>query len=315
MFQRVSRKYFRSYVSDASTRDLTRLAIAWLKSNRDEDFFLWLHYYDPHVPYGPPRKFLPKGEPPPRIGKFFAKHNEVRDKKFIPSPAEKEWIKKLYEGEVRYVDDSIGYFLDALKRLNIYDESLIVFGSDHGEEFWEHNGYEHGHALYNEVLQVPLIIKLPGSASNGRVDTWVSTERITPTILDIIGIQYDRNYLSDGSLSPLWSENKVQLNGQSIISKGTLYFQEQESVIFGDMKYIRFLGSGREELYNLANDSAEKTSLFGSSTQMLQQARNLLKKHKMAAGLLVQLYKIGEVEKAEIDKATTEKLKSLGYIQ
>lgn len=315
MFQLLSEKYFRSYMSDASTSDLTQLAIDWLESNRNEDFFLWLHYYDPHVPYSPPRQFLPEGEPPPRIGRTFARHNEVRDKKFIPSPTEKEWIKKLYEGEVRYVDENVGQFLDALKKLNIYDESLIVFGSDHGEEFWEHNGYEHGHALYNEVLQVPLIIKFPRSASKGRIDTWVSTERITPTILDILGIEYDRNYLSDGSLAPLWKANQADLNSQPIISKGTLYFQEQESVIFGDMKYIRFLGTGREELYDLASDPQEKISLFGSSPQIIQQGRNLLRNHKKIAALLVQLYKLGEVEKADIDKETTEKLKSLGYIQ
>ncbi|MGH7792637.1 MAG: sulfatase/phosphatase domain-containing protein, partial [Thermodesulfobacteriota bacterium] len=179
----------------------------------------------------------------------------------------------------------------------------------------EHNGYEHGHALYNEVLQVPLIIKFPRAASKGRIDKWVSTQRITPTILDILGIEYDRNYLSDGSLSPLWRANQADLNSQPIITKGTLYFQEQESVIFGDMKYIRFLGTGREELYDLASDPQEKSSLFGSSPQIIQQGRNLLRKHKKIAALLVQLYKIGEVEKADIDKATTEKLKSLGYIQ
>ena len=297
------------------TSDITKLATKWLKANRKKDFFLWVHYYDPHVPYSPPDNFQPEGEPPPRIGRSFAKHYEIRNKKLIPSPTEKQWIKKLYEGEVRYVDENVGEILDTLKRLNIYDESLIVFTSDHGEEFWEHNGYEHGHALYNEVLQVPLIIKLPRSASKRRIDTWVSTERITPTILDILGIEYDRNYLSGGSLAPLWKANQTDLNGTPIISKGTLYFQEQESVIFGDMKYIHFLGTGREELYDLASDPREKVSISPSSPGAIQEARNLLTEHKETARKLVNHYGTLELEQVHFDKETTEKLKSLGYIQ
>ncbi|HEX3034595.1 MAG TPA: sulfatase-like hydrolase/transferase [Thermodesulfobacteriota bacterium] len=307
--------FFNLFLTEASTRDLTKLAVKWLESNHEEDFFLWLHYYDPHVPYIPPADYLPKGEPPPAIGRRFAKQSEVRGGYFVPSFAEREWIRKLYEGEVRYVDENIGELITTLKRLNLYDESLIVFTSDHGEEFWEHDSYEHGHTLYNEVLQVPLLIKLPVSASRGQVDTVVSTQSVMPTVLDLCGINYDSGRFSADSLSTLWGSNTGSFNEQPIISTGLLYYEDRESVIFDGLKYIHFLLTDREELYDLTRDPSEQTSVVRLSPEKADRAREILGKHKKIAIRLREHYRTGNVEKVKLDKKATQDLKSLGYIQ
>ena len=103
--KQMSRKRF-------STEQLTQAALTWLKKNSGQDFFFWLHYYDPHTPYSPPRRYLEGLTPEPRIGKSFShpKHKDM-------TTAEIEWIKTLYHAEVRYVDDNIGELVAELKRL------------------------------------------------------------------------------------------------------------------------------------------------------------------------------------------------------
>ena len=102
----------------ASTDHLTRRAQHWVNRHRNRDFFLWFHYYDPHVPYEPPAAFSPSGEPDPAIGKRFGKRmDEIRTGAFRPSRRAMDWVRALYHGEVRYVDDRVGRFLSTLKDL------------------------------------------------------------------------------------------------------------------------------------------------------------------------------------------------------
>ncbi len=313
LLQRVFPRKFRLRVS---TRDLTNLACKWLKENYEKDFFLWLHYFDPHYPYMPPTDFLPESEPLPRIGTGFSKKEEVISGHFVPSLVERDWIKELYGGEVRYVDKSIGRLLALLKRLNLYDESLIILTSDHGEEFWEHGSITHGHTLYHELLWVPLIIKPPESASKGEIITKVvSTTYIMPTILDLCRIKYETDYLSVGSLSSLWRPNPDTFDAQPIFSTAVSLYEDRESIIFDGLKYIRSLLTNREELYDLACDPKEQISIAFSSPETIQRAKNILRELNGTAKKLREHYGIMGGEEIKFDKEIIEKLKSLGYIR
>ncbi|UCG70932.1 MAG: sulfatase-like hydrolase/transferase, partial [Thermoplasmata archaeon] len=316
LLKRVVPSRFRAKVS---THDLTKLACHWIEENYERDFFLWIHYFDPHLPYAPPLDFIKKSAPPQAIGTNFSKLDEVRGGYFVPSLAERDWIRELYGSEVRYVDNSLGSLLDTLKRLNLYEESLIIFTSDHGEEFWEHGGFEHGHTLYNEVLWVPLMIKPPLSVSKKLakkvVSQVITTTSITPTILDICRIGYEKGFLSAAPLSPLWEMNSDGFKPGPIISTGQLYYEDQESVIFDGLKYIRSLVTNHEELYDLASDPKEKNciaSLFPNKTQRIGY---ILREHKETAKKLRKHYGIFKKETIEVDKETIERLKSLGYVQ
>ncbi|NIO21195.1 MAG: sulfatase-like hydrolase/transferase [Candidatus Aenigmarchaeota archaeon] len=297
-----------------STSDHTRLANNWLKTNYEKDFFLWIHYYDPHAPYAPPVEYLPKVEPLPSIGTRFTRQRDVMSGIFVPSLDEREWIKDLYDGEVRYVDENIGKLLDTLKRLNLYDESLIIFTSDHGEEFWEHGRYGHGHSLYAELLWVPLIIKLPLSALKEPINEVVTTQSIMPTILDLCGIDYESNHLSVDSLSLLWKLNPHAFEGQPIIITGQILFDNTESVIFNGLKYIRSLMTNLEELYVLSRDPGEQNSIVSSSPDKVQRARNILKKHNEKAKKLREHYLITKKDEIEFNREKMQRLKELGYI-
>ena len=305
----------RRFQTEVSTEGLTDLFADGVRANRKNDFFLWFHYYDPHGPYAPPPRFLPEESPEPGVGTHFDRSKEVRGGQFVPSLQERDWIRKLYESEVRYVDQSIGKLLVILDRWELYRDSLIIFTSAHGEEFWEHAGLGHGHSLHDELLWVPLIIKLPQEASRGQSSTPVDTTSLTPTVLELCGISYRADGFSAGSLVSLWDEGLEPYRAQPIVGTGLLYFEDRESIVFGDMKYVRTLTNPREELYDLAQDPAEKISIVRQFPGKVRVAKQLLRNHHRLSGDLRRRYRIQGPEKVQWDRETRERLRSLGHIQ
>ncbi len=297
-----------------STSYVTHTASEFLSSSRDKDIFLWLHYYDPHLPYEPPGPFLPDMGKPARSAKTSnGVVKEIRGGGFVPTVGEQAWLEELYQAEVRYVDAQVGKVLDVLRREGVYDRSLIVLVSDHGEEFWEHDGFEHGHSLYNELIHVPLLIKLPYSSHTGRIDEPVSTAAITPTILDICGIDYEAESFSVGSLSAIWSDSDAGFRAEPVVSCSVLWYGEQESVIFDGLKYIRSCVTGREELFDLTTDPGE-LSPVARSTEGVERARGILKQVKERAERQIGALGVEGREGAKLDIGTVRELRALGYI-
>jgi arylsulfatase A-like enzyme len=301
--------------TDVSTNDLTNMSMDWVKKHVENDFFLWIHYFDPHSPYEPPEEYLLSKKPPPAMGLAFSGLRSIRGGYFAPSELERAWIRNLYDGEVRYVDCNVGILLDQLKKLKIYDKALIVLTSDHGEEFWDHGGYEHGHSLYNELLSVPLIIKLPQSSTVRVVDQAVSIDDIMPTILQLCKVNYDVNSVSGRSLVGLWGDMPQPAAPNPIVSTGTLYYENRESVVYDHMKYIRSMVSNKEELYDLQKDPGEQHNLAYISPEQLARGSHVLGRQKKKHERLKKHYKLFKGQEAEIDAKTLEQLKSLGYVE
>ena len=299
----------------ATTEDLTRLSQEWVTSHQHRDFFLWLHYYDPHTPYEPPQDFFPQGEPDPAIGKRFDKRlGEIRRGSFRPSRRAMDWVRALYLGETRYVDDRIGRFLTTLKDLGLYEDSLIVFTSDHGEEHYEHGGIDHGHTLYEELLRVPLIVKLPGSAVKAEIEQNVSLESVLPTILDLCNIEFAREAFSGRSLQSLWTDELLSNTDAPLYSTGLNTFEQREAVVFGGLKYVRFVDWPREELYDLVKDPGEKNNIVFLHADKVAQARELLAAKTAKSAKLRKLHGLGRVRDAPLDREAIERLRSLGYV-
>jgi len=187
-----------------STTAIAEVAQGWIRAHAREPFFLWMHVLDPHWPYEPPPEFVEHPEREPRRWGEPEMVTDVQAGNTKPGQAERERVEELYAGEIRYVDSEIAHVLATLRELGLYDKALIVFASDHGEEFWEHGRYEHGHTLYDEVLRVPLCFKLPGAEAKSRVDAAISTQALTPTVLDVLGLAYDPELMSSRSLAPWW---------------------------------------------------------------------------------------------------------------
>ena len=154
---------------EADAADLTREASAWLAQHASRRFFLYLHSLDLHADYRPRPPFDATFLSPERTG------------------AERE--KDLYDNELAYNDRELGRLVEVLKREGLYDRTLIAVTADHGEEFGEHGTFRHGRTLYDSLLHVPLIVKLPGSRHQGRrVDALASNVDIAPTLLAAAGL-------------------------------------------------------------------------------------------------------------------------------
>jgi len=162
------------------------LLACWLsQQDHRQPFFAYLHTVDPHAPYAPPPGFLPEGAgisrlPPQEEGL----PNLVMARGKVGDRAEVAHLRALYDGEVRSTDLQLGRFIDLLKWLGLYDHSFVILVGDHGEEFAEHGGLEHGTTLFEEVLRVPLIVKYPdGRWAGKRIGRAVSLVDVAPTLL------------------------------------------------------------------------------------------------------------------------------------
>jgi arylsulfatase A-like enzyme len=297
-----------------STDDVTEAALDWLREHREIDFFLWLHYYAPHAPYAPPSRFLPGLSPPPGMSAEFHDQKNVMTGLRVLSRAERAWLETLYQAEVRHLDENVGRILDLLKELGFYDDALIVFTSDHGEEFWEHAAYGHGHSLFQEVLAVPLIVKLPQSEDRGRIAERVPTESITPAILDLCGIEYRPERFSSGSLAPFLRAEGERIQGRPIVSAAQVMFDRRESIVFDGFKYVRSTIGREEALFDLERDPEELSSVLSQSPEAAERARSLLEEHHLRSKELRATIGIGHEAEIEFDPETLRRLKELGYV-
>jgi arylsulfatase A-like enzyme len=302
-----------------STADHTQLVVDWLDRNQSRDFFLWVHYLDPHAPYAPPHEYL-DGEPPAGIGNAFEGQKETLEGFVVTNSEQRRWVRSLYDAETRYVDASVGRIVAELKRRSLYDDALIVLTADHGEEFWEHGSLGHGHSMYQELLQVPRIMKLPASRQRagenkgqGRVvATPVSTLCVTPTVLDVVGVPFSPREMSTASLAP--ALDGAPLDPTPIVSTAQMLFDRRETVLFDHYRYIVSNLDGRVELYDHATDPGEHRSIAESSPELVARGAALLATHATEARALAR--RIGlQSSTREVDEATLRRLRSLGYVK
>ncbi|NLN93671.1 MAG: sulfatase [Candidatus Hydrogenedens sp.] len=292
---------------------LTDLAIDWLQQHEDETFFLWLHYFDPHIPYAPPEEWLPEDPELKALGNRFGETWSGRAGSVARTPKEREWIRALYQGDVAYTDAQIGRLLGALKILKLYDDTLIILTSDHGEEFWDHGHFEHGHCLYNELMCVPFLWKQPGNNAREEKHSPITTEGIMPTLLELCGLKVP-DYLAHNSLVPHLADEEEDCIIAPVFLGSTLFHDPLEAVVFEEHKYLRSLNSSREELYNLQEDPRELEALPVRDSEMAARGQELLQEARDKDEALRSLFRLEDSEEQRIDLEDIRSLQALGYL-
>ncbi len=288
--------------------DVTEAAIAWLDKHRSVPFFLWVHYSEPHAPYLKHKGF-----------EFGKQHT---DKRFYPPGMEKRKSDH-YDSEVGYTDHHIGRLLDKLKEWDLYPGSMVIFNSDHGESLGEHNYTGHGRRIYNSMMHVPLIVKLPGNRKLRNTDSRNCTLMdIAPTILANLGIavpgQMEGTDLfgSKGDLHPAlyMGTYKGAVKGQRDMKFQLKVSPLCYAVIQGDTKLIYTARTRKYEAYNLARDPFETLNLYYKTRNNFLPLQESLKQHIAAVKQYIQEGLKKYKQKSQLSKEDLENLKTLGYL-
>lgn len=207
---------------------VTDRLVARLGEVGDRRAFLYAHYTEPHHPY----------DAGSRRGSAFER----------------------YVGEVALVDREIGRLLEAIDRLGLRDRTLLVVTADHGEAFGEHGRNEHGNSLYDEVLHVPLLVRVPGAAAR-TVATPVSLMDLGPTLLDLFGQPVPAEFMGE-SLYPVLAGGEVSPTRPIVAQRG-----RQRALVTQDLvKAIADASRGVIETYDLRADPRERVNLAGSES-------------------------------------------------
>jgi arylsulfatase A-like enzyme len=259
--------YFASPPEPQRAADVVDDALRFLDSRRGLPTFLYLHAMDPHSPYAPPPPFDRRYGAPPTRARPAAEPSDYR------TPADLARIVAQYDGEVAYGDQEFGRFLRALQSRGLYDRALIVFLSDHGEEFLDHGDWVHGHTLYDELVRVPLVVKYPGGFHAGRrVAGQVQLLDVMPTILKSQGLPVPR--------PPAVAGRPLEESFASTAAERPAVFETKyrEYVAYGvrtrTEKYVRRLyPQPRELLFDLVGDARERRPLAarGERAQALRR--------------------------------------------
>jgi arylsulfatase A-like enzyme len=252
-------------------KDSTDDALAWLAEHEGRDALLQVHYMSTHLPYSEPEEYrdLYAGKPVGALREEFHLtdvHKSGADK----DPEAQKYIQDRYDNNIRYVTDQVQRLVEVLD-----DNDVLVVFSDHGEEFWDHGGFEHGHTLYEELLHVPLVIDAPG-IEGAKVDVPVSLLDITPTVLELAGVPLPET-LDGRSLVPLLRREagaeEPFLQRDHAFGR-PLYGTERWGVLHGQEKWTTF--EGKELLFDLEKDPEEKKNKLRKDDLGGQQYHELL---------------------------------------
>jgi arylsulfatase A-like enzyme/Flp pilus assembly protein TadD len=266
--------------------DVIEPALQWLQKNRSRPFFLWVHLYDPHDPYAPPEPFATE----------FKEHP--------------------YDGEIAYVDSALAEFFQSLKEQKLYENSLIVFTSDHGESLGEHREVYHGYFIYDASLRVPLIFKLSADQAKGqswkhaRVPNQVRSVDIAPTIIQLLGEKVPSWMQGEALLAVMTGKRpKVDLPAYTETHYPRIHFGWSPLFGYSTANY-KFIEAPIPELYDLQKDPHELKNIFTENKALASRMKEDL--HAVQRRFGAQPGRSGKA--AESDPEMMERLKSLGYV-
>lgn len=312
----------RSYQMINSMRyaeDVTPRAIEWIGQNKDKPFFAWVHYFDPHSPYD----FREEFEVTKTTGK--PDRTKERGQDVVLDDL------KAYNSEIKYTDHWVGKLVDAVDEMGLKENTIVVIVADHGESIGERGYQGHSHCLYENVVHIPMIFRMPGAIEAGKVvDSKVTTLDLLPTLVDLsvkkanpkakipteyVGRSLAKNLTSDAPLADR-TVRFVAFAGQKWLTPSWLSklwlrdldFPELVGFRKGSQKVVWQAEKDNMEIFDLSKDPFEN-----SPAKPDEDARA----YKAQEQALTKWYKStdladGENKMSERDK---EALESLGYIQ
>ena len=287
---------FNDFYQDSEV--VNEVAFEWLDEHKDERFFLFLHYMDPHDPY--------LEHPYNGVGVSRASNQE-------PEAEEAEELRRLYVGEIEYLDGNFGKLIAKLEADGIYDDTVIVLTADHGEEFHEHGGFWHGLTLYDEQIHVPLVIKWANGVegpSNGADSGIARLIDVGPTLLGTAGVAVPGTMQGIDLRTPFASrlEKDQQVFAEEDHEGNVLWAlrTEDEKLIVANAGNPRKLPE--REYFDISSDPLELDPYEDPEAEAhLEELAEF--QRQAALGQAVQ------GEDVEMDLQTCQRLKAIGYVE
>ncbi len=298
---------------DTGTRkaeEVTVELLNWLDQFAEKDkFFIWVHYYDVHCDYKAPAPYYNMYysdyagglDPTSKCGKADYNKMDLNEDDF-------SFINALYDGEIRYVDHSIGILYRKLLKLGIMDHTIFIITSDHGELLGERELIGHNLSVYDTEIVVPLIIRHPELESAGKIiPDQVESIAIMPAILDMVDVKVDRNYDAAG-LFPLLKNKELKTGvgySETAMEKGMEQFVCSRTV---EWKCIWNETSNNFELYSLQDDPGELNNLADEEKPLTDLQKNAFLQWTETKK------KYSRDKLQEISESVKDNLKTLGYV-
>ena len=280
----------------------------WLAEHRQDKFFLFLHNYEPHCPYDAPDEYSSKragwyqGEVDPgQCGAQYYNKLQMGKDDF-------QFVRDLYAAEVEYLDDALGRLFGELKRLGLYDSSLILFTSDHGESLGERQYVGHNR-LYHVQLRVPLIVKLPDTPPS-RIDTPLESIDLMPTIFASVGVEPPYRFQGK-SLLPLMLGHPPQDTDRFRIATHS----NLVSIHRGRWHLVYSPDGHRTELYDFRADPEEVDDLSADNEPIVRELQDYYHRMEQDSRELADQFELRDGGAPVLDEKAREELRALGYIQ
>lgn len=292
---------------------VNRATLSLLEGKDERPLFLFLHYYDPHGPYDPPKNHPRRFVSGPRPEKLFIRRGDANPiGEFLygggpdprVTPADVRHLVDLYDEEIAYFDRQLGELLEALRAGGWLEDSIVVFASDHGEEFLEHRHVKHCRTLFDASIRTPLFFRIPGVEPRTLAQP-VQNLDIVPTLLDYLGVDTAGLAFEGRTLRPLIEGRDRQgaphPEPHQYGMQGTL-----RSAADGRHKLIHDLGKGTFALYDLTADPGETRDTLRADRRTF---------HRLRGALTAWLGRTEGRGKAEESLEAEERLRALGYIE
>lgn len=295
-------------------------AAKWIDGHKkDQPFFLYVHTVDPHAPYAPPlgyRRFYhnrPTGGfvRPEQTASLL---RQIRENRILPRPGDRNRLEALYDAEITYHDSQLARLVASIEKHGLQNDTVFIITADHGEEFFDHGSVGHAHTLFEELIHVPLIIRVPNAMKPRtlRIENNVEIADVLPTICDILAVECLEH--TDGrSLVPLM--NGDFLSEYPGISFADLKDQGLYAIRVSDAKAI--FNRASPTYYDLTGRGREIPSPTSGNPFAIRMLRDFLSVHlsqfpEFSAGEVgKETYK---EEPAVLSPEIVTQLKSLGYI-
>jgi arylsulfatase A-like enzyme len=268
----------------------TDKALKWLSETKPEKFFLFVHGYDSHGQFALPGGFKSRFQKTENKTKYKGtkeEQAEIREAGLAGKPVKLtdediEFWRTWYDGKIADADERVGKLLSALEKGGYLKNTVIVVFSDHGTEFYEHGRFDHGYSLYDELIHVPYIIKLPNQKAGKEIKQQVGTISTLPTLMDVVGFKADeilRSQMQGTTLLPYLQGKGAGGNDVYIETDYRNHSHKRALRSADGWKYIQTLENGTEELYNLKTDPAEKINLNEKEKARLAKMKAMLQAH------------------------------------